>query len=733
MITLDCDEGYVLTGNATLICETSSNGGPVWNTSIPSCLEDESNETKCIYPVNVPNGKWDSNTTLLGSVISLACDEGYALNGSATLLCVTLSYNGSSTHSPVWNSSTPSCLPDKSPESKCDRPGNVLHGRWDSNITRPGSLITLDCDDGYTLTGSAALLCVTSFDNGSSTHKLSWNASTPSCQAAEAAIHPFKPWLIYPIVSFAVFFTMLSLICAVWCVYRRQRYKTSLNSNQIDSGMAGVQSSVQSRFPGNGTNSGTFSLYTLVPPVDNSITAGGYPVPVGAEDSTFDHDHIYQDAEEIRRDVAEMHGISERAISVEGGDNHHSFDSQRLVTSEQSLLETSHLKPSREAKEYEYDNLAHTAGIGSVTTGRDTTLQRLRLFDETEYNSLESTVGPDVGRNVMRPHVSKATEPTSCTGNTNITNEERSLNSTMTRQPAEVLEWKASYGENEYNSIDTASPANDKPKMLTSTQSTSNNSLQGDSLTANFPVSIAHNPLTPGEVVYEQVDSSEFRETVGSQTPNLSSAFNSDDCSLLIRRRDDMTIYKDDEYVDDSSATSVVTPRSCEELYTNAEIQRNGFSTEITSFDELQGTTEYDDVTNTATMGLYAEVDKRGDMFSKEDSSVSTKEELYAKVNKQRDLPSNGDGFIEQHQGTTIDEKDAEAAPVPLYAQVNKGVESFDRENRSSSVRRREEMYGKVDKQRDGRSMGNGSTDVTQGTTEDEKDTLMHPLKSTKR
>ncbi|XP_072163804.1 uncharacterized protein [Diadema setosum] len=189
IVTLSCEEGYVVNGSATLQCVAlpgRSTYFPVWNSSVPSC-----NELKCTHPGNVPNGKWDSNITLLGSIIHLDCDEGYVLNGSATLLCVTSSDNDPSTHPPIWNSSTPSCLADKSKSfghvSKCGHPGNVLHGRWDSNITRLGSLVTLDCDDGYTIIGSAALLCVTSSNDGPSTHKLVWNASTPSCRAVKSS------------------------------------------------------------------------------------------------------------------------------------------------------------------------------------------------------------------------------------------------------------------------------------------------------------------------------------------------------------------------------------------------------------------------------------------------------------------------------------------------------------------------------------------------------------------
>ncbi|XP_072164265.1 uncharacterized protein [Diadema setosum] len=61
----------------------------------------------CDHPGIVPNGSWDSDITNFGSKITLICDKGYAVNGSATLQCVI--QPGWSTYFPVWNASVPSC------------------------------------------------------------------------------------------------------------------------------------------------------------------------------------------------------------------------------------------------------------------------------------------------------------------------------------------------------------------------------------------------------------------------------------------------------------------------------------------------------------------------------------------------------------------------------------------------------------------------------------------------
>ncbi|XP_072164264.1 uncharacterized protein [Diadema setosum] len=69
----------------------------------------------CDHPGIVPNGSWDSDITSFGSKITLICDKDYAVNGSATLQCVT--QPGWSTYFPVWNASFPSCRAVENPES----------------------------------------------------------------------------------------------------------------------------------------------------------------------------------------------------------------------------------------------------------------------------------------------------------------------------------------------------------------------------------------------------------------------------------------------------------------------------------------------------------------------------------------------------------------------------------------------------------------------------------------
>ncbi|XP_072180928.1 C4b-binding protein beta chain-like [Diadema setosum] len=188
LVTLTCDQGFVLIGNATLQCvglPGRSTYFPTWNSSIPSCEAVRTPEMFCQYPGNVSNGEWNSTNTSLGSSITLTCDDNYVINGSATLRCIRFPGNNSLD----WNASLPTCLNLENMSqgnlSRCGHPGKVSHGKWNSDTMRVGSMVTLECDEGFRVSGSATLLCVTSSDENTSTYSPGWNAFIPSCQPIE--------------------------------------------------------------------------------------------------------------------------------------------------------------------------------------------------------------------------------------------------------------------------------------------------------------------------------------------------------------------------------------------------------------------------------------------------------------------------------------------------------------------------------------------------------------------
>ncbi|XP_072164263.1 uncharacterized protein [Diadema setosum] len=105
----------------------------------------------------------------------------------------------------------------------CDHPGIVPNGSWDSDITNFGSKITLSCDKGYAVNGSAALQCVR--QPGWSTYFPVWNASVPSCQAVENHNSYEKNYNIitYILGTLLVVFAVVGILSIAWCRHQQKR------------------------------------------------------------------------------------------------------------------------------------------------------------------------------------------------------------------------------------------------------------------------------------------------------------------------------------------------------------------------------------------------------------------------------------------------------------------------------------------------------------------------------
>ncbi|XP_072163832.1 uncharacterized protein [Diadema setosum] len=681
LVTLHCDDGYFISGSATLLCMTSSDDDQtshslVWNASTPycqavarKCPNFPGNKSKCDHPGNVSHGKWYSNATLNGNMVfTLHCDEGYTLNGNATLLCIAPFDSGLSSHSSYSNVSTPTCqlveVPDNKP--KCRHPGDVSHGKWDSNITWLGSIVSLNCDEGYVVSGNSKLQCVGNSVESPSTHPPVWNASIPICQAVGST--GVSLLLISLTSSLAVFVILLCVITTVGCLYRRKRYKTSSNPSQIDNDLTLVT--------GSRAINVAVPLYTMVPSVSQTTSAEGYPVPAGAEDSAFDPDHIYQDADEVRRNVAEMHRISESSVLVEGDGNNGSSTEQLPFTSDQSLgaecqLGRSHLMPSSGAEEYEQLKFPFT-----VTSGQGTAMKQARLFDATEYNSLESTRGPVIGHS---PH------GTSSSHAMDLSSAFDSDDYSQLNRPLDSLRRGCVYDKSDESAGEMA------PNCAASL---------GNCAQLYASVQKRRDGLSENDSSIEASQSITEDEKGASATP------------VELYAKVDKTR---DKF---SQKDSSVSARRLEELYAKVDKQVNGTSKENSFIDGQEQTATSINGAETAPVDLYVNVDMRGGNFLEEDNSVPScmLDELYAKVDKQTDGRSMENGSIGRKAETTRDD----TAPVELYVNVDKRDGDFPKEDSFPLARGCEELYAKVGKQRDRRSNGNGSSDGHQGTAEGE-------------
>ncbi|KAK2150293.1 hypothetical protein LSH36_413g01017 [Paralvinella palmiformis] len=145
-----CEVGYTLGSYGALKCMSTGR----WSIYRPSCKKIQ---CKPLTPIR--HGKMHGNDFFYGSIVSYTCNEGYALNGSATLICTE---NGS------WNDTKPNCVINACPVPEPVQHGSVTLGEQGVNTTA-----VYRCDSGFVLKGSFMRRCL---PNGT------WDRDPPRCE-----------------------------------------------------------------------------------------------------------------------------------------------------------------------------------------------------------------------------------------------------------------------------------------------------------------------------------------------------------------------------------------------------------------------------------------------------------------------------------------------------------------------------------------------------------------------
>lgn len=101
-----CDEGYVLIGQETRVCEhvdrTSTRGE--WSGEEPSCQP-----LQCEQLADIPNGRVVTTGVTISSTATYTCNEGFVLTGTETRTCEAVEDNGQTVAR--WSDFPPSCQP----------------------------------------------------------------------------------------------------------------------------------------------------------------------------------------------------------------------------------------------------------------------------------------------------------------------------------------------------------------------------------------------------------------------------------------------------------------------------------------------------------------------------------------------------------------------------------------------------------------------------------------------
>ncbi|XP_065794376.1 complement receptor type 2 isoform X1 [Muntiacus reevesi] len=148
----ECDQGFDLLGEKSIRCISDSKGHVFWSGPAPQCVKS-SPVTHCPDP-EVMHGKKLNKTQSPYShndILHIVCNPGFIMNGSHLIRCHTDN---------KWVPGVPTCI--RKAFVGCQRPFRISHGNHTGgDITRfsPGMSILYSCDQGYLLVGEALLLC----------------------------------------------------------------------------------------------------------------------------------------------------------------------------------------------------------------------------------------------------------------------------------------------------------------------------------------------------------------------------------------------------------------------------------------------------------------------------------------------------------------------------------------------------------------------------------------------
>ncbi|XP_062353090.1 E-selectin [Cinclus cinclus] len=162
-----CEEGFTLTGPATLQCGSSG----AWDRQQPSCAAVKCEAVPWPAEGSVSCDHSSADLTS-GSRCHFQCSEGYVLEGSSSTECLPQGQ---------WSQPVPKCKAVTCPALEMPVHGAVNCSHASVQLTW-GTTCEFTCEEGFTLTGPATLQC------GSSG---AWDRQQPSCAAVKCEAVPW--------------------------------------------------------------------------------------------------------------------------------------------------------------------------------------------------------------------------------------------------------------------------------------------------------------------------------------------------------------------------------------------------------------------------------------------------------------------------------------------------------------------------------------------------------------
>uniref|UniRef100_A0A8C9Q218 Complement component receptor 1-like protein n=1 Tax=Spermophilus dauricus TaxID=99837 RepID=A0A8C9Q218_SPEDA len=145
LLHVACNPGFIMKGSHLIRCHTDN----TWVPEVPTCFRKAFLE--CQPPPTIANGSHTGGNKAefaAGMSVLYSCDQGYLLVGEEFLVCT---YEG------TWSHPAPYCK-----EVNCNFTENmngIQKGLEPGKMYQYGAVITMECEDGYTLEGSPQSQC----------------------------------------------------------------------------------------------------------------------------------------------------------------------------------------------------------------------------------------------------------------------------------------------------------------------------------------------------------------------------------------------------------------------------------------------------------------------------------------------------------------------------------------------------------------------------------------------
>uniref|UniRef100_A0A8C9K1J0 Complement C3d receptor 2 n=1 Tax=Panthera tigris altaica TaxID=74533 RepID=A0A8C9K1J0_PANTA len=150
-VSYECDQGFSLVGEKNIRCIIDPKGHGSWSGPTPQCFKSPpvthcpNPEVKHGYKLNKTRSSYAHD-----DIVYVACNPGFIMNGSNLIRCHTNNQ---------WVPGVPTCI---KMEVNCSSPeyiNGIQKGLEPGKMYQYGAIVTLECEEGYTLEGSPQSQC----------------------------------------------------------------------------------------------------------------------------------------------------------------------------------------------------------------------------------------------------------------------------------------------------------------------------------------------------------------------------------------------------------------------------------------------------------------------------------------------------------------------------------------------------------------------------------------------